>query len=89
MRLLSGRDGVKPLFAIALLVLCATPLKRASAQAETGPLPKEIRVTLLGTASGPRVHPNRAGVSTLIESGSERLLFDAGRGVMQRLVEAG
>jgi ribonuclease Z len=51
--------------------------------------PKDIRVTLLGTASGPRVHPGLAGISTLVEAGGERFLFDAGRGFMQRLVEAG
>lgn len=48
-----------------------------------------IRVTLLGTASGPRVHPGKAGISTLVEAGGQRLLFDAGRGVLPRLVEAG
>lgn len=30
-----------------------------------------------------------AGISTLVEAGSERFLFDAGRGFMQRLVQAG
>jgi ribonuclease Z len=30
-----------------------------------------------------------AGISTLVEAGGERLLFDAGRGAMSRLVEAG
>jgi ribonuclease Z len=51
--------------------------------------PKHIRVTLLGTASGPRAFLDRAGISTLVEAGGERLLFDAGRGFMQRLVQAG
>jgi ribonuclease Z len=48
-----------------------------------------IRVTLLGTASGPRAFVDKAGISTLVEAGSETLLFDAGRGSMQRLVQAG
>ena len=48
-----------------------------------------IRVTLLGTASGPRAFVDKAGISTLVEAGGERLLFDAGRGFMQRLVQAG
>ena len=48
-----------------------------------------MRVTLLGTASGPRVHPARAGIATLVEAGGQRLLFDAGRGVMPRLIQAG
>lgn len=50
---------------------------------------KDIRVTLLGTASGPRAFVDKAGISTLVEAGGERLLFDAGRGFMQRLVQAG
>jgi ribonuclease Z len=38
-----------------------------------------IRVILLGTAGGPTFDPQRLGISTLVEAGSERLLFDAGR----------
>ena len=48
-----------------------------------------IRITLLGTGAGPPVRPARAGVGTLIEAGSEHLLFDAGYGVLRRLVESG
>ena len=70
----------------ALVGLMAAP---SWAQVRPGPAPNEMRVTLLGTASGPRVHPGKAGISTLVEAGGERLLFDAGRGVMPRLVEAG
>ena len=51
--------------------------------------PNEIRVTLLGTAGGPPVRPGTAGIATLVDAGGERFLFDAGRGLMQRLVEAG
>ena len=40
-----------------------------------------IRVILLGTRSGPGVDPQRLGIATLVLAGSERLLFDAGRGV--------
>jgi ribonuclease Z len=71
-----------------LFVLCVPPATRLFAQVP-GVEAGGIRVTLLGTASGPRVHPGKAGISTLVEAGGERLLFDAGRGVMQRLVEAG
>ena len=53
------------------------------------PEPGHIRVTLLGTAAGPPARVGVAGISTLIEAGDERLLVDAGRGLMQRLVEAG
>jgi ribonuclease Z len=59
------------------------------AQATSEVPPKDIRVTLLGTASGPRAFVDKAGISTLVEAGGERLLFDAGRGSMQRLVQAG
>ena len=49
----------------------------------------QIRVTLLGTAGGPPARVGVAGISTLVEAGDDRFLFDAGRGVMQRLVQAG
>lgn len=45
---------------------------------------QEIRVTLLGTGCPPPVM-NRFGPSTLVEAGNQRLLFDAGRGALQRL----
>ncbi len=48
-----------------------------------------IRVTLLGTGGGAASSVERAGPATLIEAGSEILLFDCGRGVSQRLVKAG
>jgi ribonuclease Z len=46
----------------------------------------DIRVSLLGTG-GPELSVDRLGSATLIEAGPEILLFDAGRGVMQRLFE--
>jgi ribonuclease Z len=76
------------LFSLLLPIVCLSAETRLSAQSASG-ASEGIRVTLLGTASGPRVHPGKAGISTLVEAGGERLLFDAGRGVMQRLVEAG
>ena len=47
---------------------------------------QEIRVTLSGTGCPPPVM-NRFGPSTLVEAGDQRLLFDAGRGALQRLTE--
>jgi len=44
-------------------------------------------VTLLGTA-GPEYFPDRLGISTLVEADGELLLFDAGRGVNQRLYQS-
>jgi ribonuclease Z len=75
--------------AVLLLCLCGTAGAQTSEKPKDGVPPEAIRVTLLGTASGPRVHVGKAGISTLVEAGGERLLFDAGRGFMQRLVEAG
>jgi ribonuclease Z len=47
-----------------------------------------IRVTLLGTgALAPSI--TRSGPATLIEAGDEVLLFDCGRGALQRLQQAG
>jgi ribonuclease Z len=48
-----------------------------------------IKVTLLGTGAGPVVRLNRYGPSTLVQAGSETLLFDCGRGVLLRATEAG
>ena len=45
---------------------------------------QEIKVTLLGTGA-PIPLVDRQGPATLIEAGGKRLLFDAGRGVSQRL----
>lgn len=47
-----------------------------------------MKITLLGTG-GPRPDPNRMGPSTLVTIGLDNLIFDAGRGVAARLVQAG
>ncbi len=47
----------------------------------------ELRVTLLGTGS-PAAVMNRFGPSILVEAGPHKFLFDAGRGVAQRLNQA-
>ncbi len=47
-----------------------------------------FRVTLLGTGAPPPVL-HRFGPSTLVEAGGEKLLFDAGRGALQRLHQLG
>lgn len=74
---------------VLFLCLCGMAVAQSSSQVNSDVTPKDIRVTLLGTASGPRAFVDKAGVSTLVEAGGERLLFDAGRGFMQRLVQAG
>ena len=45
-----------------------------------------MRVTLLGTGT-PSLRLDRFGPSTLVEVGESRFLFDAGRGVAQRLAQ--
>ncbi len=45
---------------------------------------KLFRVTLLGTGAPPPLL-HRFGPSTLVEAGSEKYIFDTGRGAMQRL----
>jgi ribonuclease Z len=47
-----------------------------------------MKVTLLGTGS-PIPSPDRAGPSTLVQTGPHHLLFDCGRGVLMRLAAAG
>ena len=48
----------------------------------------DFTVTLLGTSS-PSPSIDRFGMSTLVEAGEERLLFDCGRGAIQRLLQLG
>lgn len=47
---------------------------------------QEIRVSLLGTGA-PSPGMQRFGPSTLVEAGRHKLLFDAGRGALQRLAQ--
>jgi ribonuclease Z len=47
-----------------------------------------IKVTLLGTGCPPPLM-TRFGPSILVEAGGKKLLFDAGRGAMQRLMQMG
>src|SRR5215472_8211856 len=56
--------------------------------ANTAAAAQEIKVTLLGTGT-PIVNINRFGMSTLVEAGSQKFLFDAGRGVVLRLQQQG
>jgi ribonuclease Z len=49
---------------------------------------RQLTVTLLGTGCPPAVM-NRFGASTLVEAGGQKLVFDAGRGALQRLTQLG
>ena len=65
---------------LSLLFLAASDLLAQATQ----PAPSEFKVTLLGTST-PNPLPDRFGPSTLVEAGSEKLLFDCGRGATIRL----
>lgn len=70
---------------VGLLAISLLPVQAAHAQGvDASP---EMRVVLLGTG-GPELTPNRFGYATLVEAGGQKLLFDAGRGVLQRLYES-
>ncbi|MBT0667426.1 MBL fold metallo-hydrolase [Novosphingobium profundi] len=58
------------------LLCAAMTISTANAQ--------DMRVSLLGTGT-PILNINRFGMSTLVEAGGQKLLFDAGRGVAIRL----
>ena len=45
-------------------------------------------VSLLGTGT-PRPEPDRSGPAVLVEAGSQKLLFDVGRGVAQKIYQLG
>ena len=70
---------------IVSLVACI--LLGVSAAAQAPRPPQTVQVTLLGTGS-PALSADRMGPCTLIEAGTERLMFDAGRGCAIRLAQA-
>lgn len=67
-------------------VICAGLLLFPAAVATQSPA--RFRVVLLGTGNPPPL-VTRFGPSILVDAGSERLLFDAGRGALQRLRQMG
>lgn len=69
-------------------VVAAAALTRGAAlDAQNAPA-SDFRVTLLGTGS-PILSLTRFGPSTLVEAGDQTLVFDAGRGAIQRLDQLG
>lgn len=67
--------------ALACGLMLSAMVAPASAEQPT------IKVTLLGTG-GPEYFPDRQGIATLVQANGRNLLFDAGRGVNQRLYES-
>jgi ribonuclease Z len=71
------------------LATIASTQSLPSAVAPQSLAPDALRITLLGTGSGPPVNLRQFGASTLVEAGGKRLLFDCGRGATIRLTQAG
>src|ERR1051326_5725895 len=63
-----------------LVLICFAQINRDVSQVNVS----GIRVTLLGTGT-PQPLMERFGPSILVQAGNETLLFDAGRGCLQRL----
>jgi ribonuclease Z len=76
----------RPSIIITIVLLSFTTISFSQPAAQPA-IP--LKITLLGTASGPPVRLNRYQMSTLVEAGGERLLFDCGRGTTLRLAQAG
>ena len=78
---------------IIAIVVSAAVLAGASTvepQASQSPADEQnMRVVLLGTQGGPTFNAQRLGISTLVLAGSERLLFDAGRGTTTGMARVG
>ena len=72
------------IIATLVLVLLLAPAWTGPATAQDGG--KKFQVTLLGTGTPPPFM-HRFGPSILIQAGGKNLLFDAGRGVTQRLFQ--
>jgi len=74
----------RPFRQAAFAAVAAALFAVATPNAVAAQVPPPMRVTLLGTGR-PDPVLDRFGPATLVEAGGERLLFDAGRGVSQRL----
>ena len=71
-----------------VLVAGALALVAMSCPAQVPPASDDFTVTLLGTGS-PFPSIKRFGPAVLVQVGTKTLLFDAGRGVSQRMTQAG
>ena len=80
----TARVATRPLGTVAAAMMVAILIAATPAAATAQD--RQFDVTLLGTGDPvPRI--DRFGPSILVEAGPRRLLFDAGRGVTQRLVQ--
>ena len=80
----------KTILAAVMLLACAS-LRGQSPNTKTTPAAgPPLKVTILGSGSGPQVDLRRFGASILVETaGGDKLVFDCGRGFAQRLTEYG
>ena len=62
-------------------VVLAVPARVQGQPLQSSGGEENMRVVLLGTQGGPTFNAQRLGISTLVLAASERLVFDAGRGV--------
>lgn len=70
---------------VLLLLACSPATRQVCCQVAAAPSADSgFRVVLLGTGT-PNPRPDRFGPSTLVEAGSERLVFDCGRSCTTRL----
>jgi ribonuclease Z len=75
-------------FAASLFVFVLASVSQLKAQS-TDVRPPTLKVVLLGTGAGPPMDLQRYGASTLVDAGSERFLFDCGRGATLRIAQYG
>jgi hypothetical protein len=75
-------------FLFAATIAAGLPAIHAARFTQSVESPK-FNVILLGTGGGPRVDVARFGISTLVEAGQTRLLFDCGRASTIRMAQLG
>ena len=73
---------------LLVAVMVFAVIAPARAQIPAPPAADEFRVTLLGTGS-PNPVLRRFGPGVLVQAGGKNLLIDCGRGITQRLLQAG
>ena len=96
---MTKRSGAASILGLLAFVLCQKQAIDLGAATQVQPLqatrlspqpsPDNLRVVLLGSGVGPPVGLNQFGMSTLVEAGGTRLLFDCGRGATIRLTQVG
>ncbi len=76
---------------VTMMLLCCVFLRAQTPDTQPRPVAAPpLKVTILGSGSGPRVNLQRFGPSILVETSmGDKLLFDCGRGFAQRLTEYG